>query len=491
MGLKDRKWVVPGMVLGGILLVLGVVFSFHNVKTRQRPNVLLLILDTVRADSIDSAIGGKQRTPNIAEVLSQGTKFVNAFTPAPWTLPSHASLFTGLYPYRHKATHGHFKLDATFDTIAERLQSVGYSTAGFSCNPWVSRANGFAQGFDLYQEPFRFAETGEDKGGSRATKMIVDWIERHASLDESDDTPFFLFANFLEAHLPYHPPWRVLKKLEFTDPGSVNTQFTIEQAEQHIIGEEPLTADGLARAQALYRAEIHYLDMQVGEILTSLKKHDLLDDTILIITSDHGEHIGEQHLMGHEFSLYESLLRVPLIVRYPARIPVGKRSAVDVSLVDLFPTILEMTNLKDNAYDGKGRSLLESLTAEEAEDRPIFAEYSQPRKLVDQYWRGKYPQVDMSRYNVAIKSVRMGGYKYILTSDGREGLYFLSEDPNERRNMSSSLAEKSASLREVVFRELAMPESSAQPRQQEAGSDSTSEANAELIKRLRSLGYVR
>jgi len=444
-----------------------------------QPNVLVLVLDTVRADHIAAAAGDSSLTPSIAQVMAAGTMFVNAVTPAPWTLPSHASLFTGLYPFEHQATHGRFRLGAQFETIAERLRSGGYLTAGFSCNPWVSRANGFAQGFDVFEEPFRTAGTAADKGGEQAVAMITGWLTDHVADETTRDHPFFLFVNLLEAHLPYDPPTMG------------DGRFTVEQAEQYIIGNSSLPASDLARARSLYRAEIHYLDELVGRIMASLADLGLLDETIVIITSDHGEHLGEHGLFGHEFSLYETVLRVPLVVRYPRRIAAGVRDSTLVSLMDLLPTVLELTRQDLAAYNGDGRSLLSRSPETAADPRPLFAEYSQPRTLIERYWRGKYPQADLSRYNTALRSVRYGKFKYVQAASGREELFNLREDPFEQTDLSSAAERETAMLRKLLQDHLVSRSDSGHGDFHPDEPDSLPELDEARLRKLRSLGYAR
>ncbi|MBN2561203.1 MAG: sulfatase [Phycisphaerae bacterium] len=442
MGKGSMKRIVGAMA---ILIVLAGALLFWREVSRRPVNVVLIVLDTVRADCVGVETKDGPLTPSIDEVARQGTKFANAFAPAPWTVPSHASLFTGLYPHEHQAVHGQFRLRESRETMAEILRSRGYKTGGFTCNPWLHRRSGMAQGFDTYEEVYKQVKNNKEKGAASATQMVTTWIGERAG----EDAPFFLFVNYLEAHLPYIPPGRILDRMNVAEEAP-RRRFTLGQAERTITGKSTLSPEDIVWVRTLYQAEIAYLDEQVGTLVSCLRSSGCLDDTILIITSDHGEHLGEHSLMGHEFSLCDPVLRIPLVIRYPKALAAGQSVGRPVSLVDILPTVLAILGDGELVSGSGEKHLLYAEATDESEDggeRGILAEYSRPFKLINDYWRSKYPDIDMSRYDVSLKSLRKGRFRYVLSGRGEEVLYDLAANPGEDQNVANSYPEETASLR--------------------------------------------
>jgi arylsulfatase A-like enzyme len=432
------RWIAFG--IAGLAVVIGAALLVLSGR-EPRPNVVLIVLDTVRADVVGLDGPSGPLTPNLDAIAQESTTFTNAFAPAPWTVPSHASLFTGLFPHEHGANHGQLLLQESFETLAERLQAKGYATGGFTCNPWLNLRSGMAQGFDTYEEVYRRVEPDTDQGAAIATDMVCDWIRQQAERPG----PFLLFVNYLEAHLPYAPPAPVRQRLESARTGPLPATFSLAQAEAHIIGKQRLSAEELQIARDLYHAEIAYLDDQIATVISCLRACNVLDNTLLIITSDHGEHLGKHDLMGHEFSVFEPVLRIPLLVRYPPRMPAGRRVHTPVSLVDVLPTVLDV--LGDDDETLSGRSLLQFVAADRGPDRILLAEYSRPTGLIRRHWARTYPDVDMDRYDVSLRSLRKGRFKYIVTGRGDESLYDLVEDPGEQEDLSAVFTDRLSELR--------------------------------------------
>lgn len=415
------------------------------------PNVVLIVLDTVRADFL--AVSEENRTssllPSLDRISDEGLTFTKARSAAPWTVPSHASIFTGLYPHSHGAVHEAFHLGTGVNTIAEELRSHGYATVGVNCNPWLHRQSGFAQGFDVYEDIYREVEEEDDKGAALATGKASEWLVRLAD----GGKPFFMFINYLEAHLPFAPPPRVIERMTSAGYEFSFERFPVEEAEAFIAGERKLSQEELRTVENLYLAEIAYLDDRIGELYALLDRLNLLDATVLIITSDHGEHLGDHHLMGHEFSVYEPLLRVPLVIRYPPAFPPGGKQGTPVSLVDLFPTIEDLAGIPDErSAGGPGRSLLPASGDDSGslDDRTIMSEYSRPSTLIGRYWRSRYPDTDLSRYEQSLRALVRGSYKYIETGRGRELLFDIARDPAEMEDLSASRPETLQEMRNLI-----------------------------------------
>lgn len=410
-----------------------------------RPNVVLIVLDTFRADAVGATGAQGSLTPNIDRLGREGVVFRNAFAPAPWTVPSHGSLFTGRYPSQHGAMHGRYALAPTEKTLAEILLEQGYATAGFTCNAWLHRQSGFRQGFETYEEAYKLPDQS-DKGSAAATELASQWLRSR----EDDPRPFLLFVNYLDAHLPYQPPPEVQPRVGL-EP--VERRFTLEQAEQIILEQRDLTAAERDSIRTLYLAGVTYVDDHVGRLVDVLREIDQLDRSLLILVSDHGELLGEHRMSGHEFALYEELLRIPFLARYPARIPRGTVVTTPASPIDVVPTVQHLLGL-ETPPSIAGRSFLPIDATTDADDgRILLAEYRRPGSLLGQYWGTKYPDADLSRFNVSLASVRDGRYKYVQDDRGNEQLYDLETDPHEQINLAATAPERLARMKRLLATE--------------------------------------
>jgi len=315
-----------------------------------RPNVLLVVIDTARADRFSFDGYARQTSPQIAGLASEGTIYEQAYTPAPWTLPAHASLFTGLFPSSHGADSGHLRLEAEFRTMAELFRDAGYRTLGYAANPWVGRQYGLDQGFDTYEEIWKDAPGPKEDAGAGALNARVErFLEWRAGNPAARDQPFFMFVNYLEPHLPYNPPEPARSR--FIAPGTDRAaverlrHFKHPDEVKYVLGLGGLQAGDTRILSDLYDGEISYVDERVGDLARFLRERGLLDQTALVITSDHGEAIGDHGFLDHKMNVFEELLRIPLVVRYPARVEAGQRISEPVMLQDLYPTLLGLAGI--------------------------------------------------------------------------------------------------------------------------------------------------
>jgi arylsulfatase A-like enzyme len=413
------------------------------------PNVILLVLDTVRRDHLSCYGYERDTSPVLGALASEGLLFESALAPAPWTLPSHASMFTGLPPARHLAHHEHPILDESSVTLAERLAEIGYETAGFCNNPWLTDRTGMTQGFQIFVEPWRTQVSkgkfnlnifvDPDKHGFQDAGAGATLAEIRAWADARDASrPFFLFVNLIEAHSAYDPPPGFRNKftsvrLSRRDAQAINLNFT------SLAHAGRLSRRLLQTARDLYDGEIAYLDAWLDRFLSFLRERDLLDSSLLIVTSDHGEGFGEHRLcetplVDHQLNLHDEVLAVPLVLRFPEgfgpRGSRGARVATPVSLLDIPPTVLEVVGAGAPS-DLPGISLA---SGEPPPDRPIASEYYRPLVHLD-LLREVIP--DEARVTCLadrrVASVRRGARKVILSSNGEELLYDLGEDPGEER----------------------------------------------------------
>jgi len=471
----------------------------HDAATaRKPPNILLIVMDTVRADALAGYGLPLDATPAIDRVARAGVTYSNATAPAPWTLPSHASLFTGLYPSEHGAHYGHLHLDDDVTTMAELLSGLGYATIGFSKKTWLSREMGTLQGFDAYRD-FRLPEPRErlfaarlrasvrdvtrgrpmrhkDAGGAAIAAAASRWIRENA-LETSP--PFFAFMNFNEAHLPFIPQRPDFLRFARRRPGNAAMATNLDSM-LFIAGAVELSREDLALLASLYVAEIAYVDRQIGAVVAAIEESGAIDDTIVIITSDHGENIGDHRLMGHVLCVYDTLVKVPLVVRYPARFPAGVVDERLVGLTDILPTIVEIVDPEAAALlpPLSGRSLLA------AEDRGFaLTEYQRPDSYLDRFPE-RFPAFDTAPFRRDLMSLFAGSLKLIEGSDGRRELYDLASDPGESADLAPHDSVRVADLARV----LANVRSALGRR---AGDAAAPALDAETREELRSLGYIQ
>ncbi|MEO8448697.1 MAG: sulfatase [Gemmatimonadota bacterium] len=383
----------------------------------KAPNILLLILDTVRAANLGMYGYGRPTTPQMDQVAKRGVVFERVTATAPWTLQSHASLFTARFPHEISPDFV-TPLDRAQPTLAETLRDHGYLTAGFAANhSYASVETGLARGFIHYEDyrltPYQIllsSELGQMVVGGRTkvilrssdrgaapveNKLALDWLVHNAGKGR----PFFAFINYMDAHRPYGTPTELVKRFD-TGGGR---------------------ADG-------YDAALAYLDQELAVLLRDLESARLLANTVIIVTSDHGEQFGEHGLLDHGNSLYLQLLSVPLIVVYPGQVPAGVRVADPVSLRDLSATILDLAGLS-SAGALPGRSLArfwDPSAAAARADSAVLAEVARrpPGELL------------MRNSDGRMWSVLGGPYHYISNPNGAEELFHYWSDPNELHDIA-------------------------------------------------------
>ncbi len=408
------------------------------------PSFVVVVLDTVRADHTSAYGYDRETTPNLSRLATRGARFERAYATSNWSLPSHASLFTGLLSSHHGAHSEHLKLDDHHPTLAESLAVHGYETACFSSNAWIAPGTGMSRGFQLYRESWRrthidwmllakrvyFAlwAPDRDKGGADLVAGVRRWLsERDAA------RPYFLFVNLFEAHAPYQHVPRAFRR-RFT-----NADLSLRAME--VIGSRVATAtqngnllshDDAAIGLDLLDGAIAAADAALGEIL------DLVgEDPIIVVVADHGELFGEHTLFGHSNTLYEPLIRIPMVMA-GGTIPKGFVVPEVVSLVDIMPTLLATAGVEGPAVDGVN---LETLLAPRDDDRVergrrVRAEQFFPNKGAMGWRRHRKEQ---SEYLLARKeAVVDGALKRIVSGEGSDFGYDLRLDPAEDHPFSGA-----------------------------------------------------
>jgi len=452
-------------------------------RERGPVNVLLVVLDTVRADATGAACtdpAWQGLTPNLDRLASEGTTFSNAWATAPWTVPSHASIFTGLLPSEHGSTWGHTRLGESYPTLSELMGRGGYATAAFFSNPWLAdRTTGMLRGFGVRAETpvgglNELTAADGDQGGREVMRTAAGWL-----MAARGERPFFAFVNFLEAHLPFNPPAEVRQRFLADLPPAAQVPIQLgHEFNAGLIGTERID---WRRVRRLYGGDVYTSDWLLGDLITALKQQRLYDRTIIVVTSDHGENLGDHGLMDHQFSVHETLLRVPLIIRDPTgRLARGRRDD-PVLLTDLFATVLDYGRLEDRPAPAQSRSLLRRRGAD-AGARPLFAEYTGPRGGLVGMLQELNPAVDVARLGRSLKTVRVGSLRLTVASDGEEVLHDLAADPGQKVNIAAERPQAVAQLRGLLARHTAPPP---------AGVDGEAPLDSATIRQLESLGYIR
>ena len=450
------RWSVPAMAV--LALAAGFTVSLRQRLLEQRHlaglpapsskarNVLLLVLDTVRASQLSAFGYLRETTPNLERLAQRGTRFERAVSTARWTLPSHASIFTGRWHYELRADWTR-RFSLVHTTLADKLDSLGYTTGGFVANTvFCDRSHGLDRGFLHYEDhpltpgqvirSTRLAKAfwnlpairdfvGRTQGWSRKSAGTVNrdflrWVDRQ------EGRPFFAFLNYYDAHFPYEAP------------ASHDTLFTEPVPPAARPPFKPIRPEAAARRKVeLYDRAIRYIDDEIGRLLAELDRRGLLDETLIIVTADHGEEFAEHGVFDHGNSLYWPGIHVPLIMALPGAVPEGATVSHPVSLRDLPATVMDLLDVNDHPFPGQ--SLERAWVASAPPDADtLLAEVDFPRSVAS--W------MPVARGDM--KSAVIGAHHYIMNADGRMEIYDVFDDPFEQVDLAgdSALAEEKHSM---------------------------------------------
>lgn len=405
-----------GMIV--VVAIAGALWALRGGRTPGITNVLIVTLDTTRADRLSPYGYMNARMPALERLAAEGVVFDQAITVAPLTLPAHVSLFTGLLPSTHGVRdNADEPLDARVPTLARVLQSRGFRTAAFVGSVVLHSDRGLAAGFDTYSDvpAHASAHLGRQRPGNEVVDEAIAWLER------SDGSPFLVWTHLYDPHAPYAPP----EPFRSADPNP-------------------------------YVAELLFADAQVGRLVNALDRLGLADRTLVIVAGDHGEGLGEHGEQAHGLFLYDSVLRVPLIVRGPSIAP--GRVADVVRSTDVMPTILDFLHVPAMCFDGT--SLRGAMRGERV-DLEAYSETLYPTRM------GK----------PSVHALRDGRFK--LIDGARREMYDLDRDPFEQHNIIEERSRTAAALRgrlSVLAQRRAAAMLTAVP--------------DELKERLAALGYV-
>ncbi|HEY3176872.1 MAG TPA: sulfatase [Candidatus Polarisedimenticolia bacterium] len=402
------------------------------------PNVLLVVVSGVRADHVSAYGYKKPTTPSLDALAKEGTLFENAITPAPWGPSAQASMATGLYMAEHGVTFDHPALEASFETLAEKLKKAGFSTLAVSTDPAVGPDTGFGQGFDSFTGIGPEDEPSPDDGAASAESALVHWLESRA--DQARETPFFATVLLTNSRLPFNPPGeyrdRFLDRPAPLPQIEKLTQLWLPFARQFTLGAARLTPDEMAVLIALYDGEIAYADYRLGRIVETLKDAGLLDETLVVVTSDSGDDLGDHGLLSDASRVYDSIVHVPLVMRLPGKVPPGERVADQVQTLDIGKSILALA-----ARPGTGQpSAAPRSPLMDRRPTAVIESRFDPGAL--RYYRSIMPGADTSVYELNMVAVRTQENKYIITSKGTGALFDLRADPGEHKSVLADQAAK-------------------------------------------------
>jgi arylsulfatase A-like enzyme len=515
--------------------------------TERPSNVLFVVLDTVRKDRLGPYGYDENTTPELSAFAEEATVFESAVAPAPWTLPVHASLFTGLYPSQHGADQGSPYLDDA-TTLAETLTAAGYDTACYSSNAWITPYTGLTDGFQS-QDSFFEALPGDilsgplaglwqrindnDRLRSLASTVVHLGAKVHARFasgdsadsktpavidrtrsfieDSDSDEGWFAFVNLMDAHLPYFPPEEFRE--EFA-PG-VDPDEVCQNSKEFNSGARHIDDEEWDDIRGLYDAEIAHMDAELGQLFGWLKETGQWDDTMVVVCADHGELHGEHDLYGHEFCVYDQLVNVPLLVKHPDL--AAERRTDLVELLDLYHTVLDTLDAERAVADASDdplsrsfdptRSLLTEQYRAFAESTPGdpgqrailadgdgdygFVEYAKPvielHHLEEKASEAGIDLPDDHRAYATYRAARGEAGKYISADLVTDEGFRVDEDPGEQSPVDPDEDDLVAGAKAALDAFTSETEGGLET----ADSDGLSDVDEETKDRLQELGYMQ
>jgi arylsulfatase A-like enzyme len=468
------------------------IINKQEITSKDKPNILLITPDTLRSDHL-SCYGYKNiDTPAIDSIAADGVLFKNTVSASPWTLPSFASILTSLYPTVHKAESKIYDkktgIGEEIITLTQILKEIGYHTRAHIQNLFFDKYFGFHRGFDYYrmfshkiQEKIAkkkraflwinylyktsLKENSSVNNVVKSTEEVLRWLEQN----DRERNPFFLWLHYFDPHLPYERYKSYGLDRDYEGPLADDRFVRKLDMPELRIGSLKLDQAAKKHFISLYDEEVLFVDENIDKILKKLRKLNLIENTIIIFTSDHGEEFWEHGAFEHGHTLYRELLQVPLLIRFPQSLPSGKTIDAQVRTIDIMPTVLEMLGVKHD-IPLTGKSLLPLVRGEEKGGRTAFSE--------------------SLAYYEERKSIKKGKYKLIYFPDSKiSELYYLETDPQEKNNVFSQRKKEALSLKEELITWMKDSEKLAQKLSKGEKSKPV-KLDKKTKKELKSLGYI-
>lgn len=424
------------------------------VQPPERPrNLILISVDTLRQDRLGAYGYARPTTPALDALAARGVVFEDATAPSSWTVPSHVSLLTGLTPRSHGVANRVQHMNPAFETIARWLEQHGYDTAAIVNTILLGPSRGFQNGFGHFE---LVARRPRDFSAPEIHRRALAWLDRPR------EVPFFLFLHYYDVHSDYAPDdeYRAM----FAEPYDGKATGSTEQLKAARLGQLVLTPEDAKHLSNLYDAEIRQLDDELGRFLAELERRGLLEETAILVTSDHGEEFLEHGGVLHGKTLHGELVRVPLLAAGPG-VPVGRRVAGPVSLVDVFPTAMGLLGVDPPPYV-EGIDLASRGWTGPPEERPVFFSTDWWLGLPDGEWK---------------RAVQSDGWKlHYAHPSGALELYDVAADPGELHDRAAGDPGRVQTLRTLLAPNLAAGDAGGAP----------TIATPEETEQLRALGYL-
>lgn len=468
------------VLASSVLQVLGMVYacSACSLNSAREPNVIIVVIDTLRADRLQQYGYELPTAPGLEWVAARSTRYDNAFAPSTWTVPSTASLLSGVWPAKHGVHDRKLKLAESFPTVAEVLRDRGWQTAAFSHNAHISPGAGYDQGFDVFR-----GHQGGPVGYLDVSKLLPEVRAWHEQLDPQ--RPFFLYLQAMNCHGPYRVPRPERSELLGREPDT-SYQYR-DQLHDGIMWQQKThlrdkVSGSIQRSLTeKYDTAVRYTTDQLGELLAELGE-DVLENSLIVITADHGEELFDREGFGHVHSMFNEVLRVPLFVHLPGQSAAGRSGQV-VSLLDVFPTILNELGIPTPG-DLHGQPL-PAASNPLAEGMP-----SVQRSDAESGTLGRELLIDVRWPNYVVgRGLIRGNMKFVFLAVDYDGsgsktfLFDLEQDPGERHNLAQERPEQVKDMRRRMRELIDELESESGPAPTREGGDLTDET-------LRALGYI-
>lgn len=515
--------------------------------SNSSPDILFIVLDTLRRDRVSTYGSPQPTTPELDAFSENATIFNRAVAPAQWTVPSHASMFTGVYPSTHQVTQANHKLSGSYPTLAEILRVGGYKTVGFCNNPLVGVLDtGLTRGFDEFYNyagaavtrPQDVSKSHIRRSASRTwgkfatrvsntfahsdflfraslhplltpiwtrsihykgnTQHSVEDVMRYLGTHHADTSetrqPLFTFLNLMGAHTPYRPPQEFIRQFardiwDDKQAYAFMRAFNADAARWASPVSDPLSAFEQAVLDGFYSAEVAYQDMMLGKLFRYMEESGKLDNTMVIIAADHGEGHGDHLFFGHSFVVYQELVHVPLIIRAP-HLP-SKRIDTPVSTRRIFHTALEYANITPPLADDDPNADVHRLSLARAtngladtEGGMAFAEAFPPNTLLNVIKHRNPAHVEQFRLRLVRRGAYQQDYKLATVGDSIEGMFNIAHDPAEMNNIAHDEAHIAQNLQTHLNQFVRQAES------RRADSPQFGREDEAVLENLRALGYI-
>ncbi|MBC8461886.1 MAG: sulfatase [Deltaproteobacteria bacterium] len=434
---------------GFILIVF--LFSPTAMVDAQSPNIILISIDSLRADHLGTYGYSKATSPNIDSLADDGVVFTNTISTTTWTLTAHISMLTGLYPEVHKVIHDGNRLSEKAIVCSEILKEAGYLTAGFVSGPYLSSKFGYNQGFDLYDDyTIHFSSNQESHKGITSPMLhrrAIEWLEQNYH------DPFFLFVHYWDVHYDYDPPPPFDTMFDPDYKGNI----TARRYERNKRINPEMPQRDLEHIIALYDGEIAFTDSYIGKLMEWLKQQGIYENTLIILTADHGDEFFEHGGKGHRRNLFDETLKVPLIIKFPSSEWKGMCLDNQVSIIDIVPTFLHYLGI-DFFNDIQGKSLIPLLIGDD--------ENYEPYRFADLHGHIKCVRTNPAKYivhkQVRRKRRRKVNWRRLFGVDDNKKnkrpmqrqhvlLFDLQEDAAEQHNIAKSNPELTARMHRIFM----------------------------------------